>query len=261
MGASSQLVATCDCKRTFHTHGDQNMYRRHGCRCEPCRKAALRKRKYAQVHHPKLGANKYDVIDATDCKKAIGILLKQGWSYNQIAVAAGIPGSAQHVCRIYLHKSRVTKYTQARIANAYKKLNKAHSGSSAKVSGEPASRCLQALATNGWTIAAIIRHTDATFSRQYLDHIRSGRQNKVTLATHQKVMDIYYQLRFKQCNDANSVPCRTIAKRNGWKPVGYWEDIVKGIPAEDEPLMNDRAVMGRRKRKEERQRAYQDNQA
>lgn len=221
-----------------HKHAENTTcYTAHRCRCTRCTqgnsaRANATRRQQAYGRYERRRADVLPVI------AHIRYLQGFGYSYERIAAAAGVNSRS-----VYLANTMQLKFMFARVARAIldvtPNLDELPGGTRIPTRG--AVRRLQALATRGWSIAAVAREIGS--DRKRLSHW--GSQPQIVLRHHRALAAAYEHLWDAEPPsegpwDARTIK-RTIARATaaGWAPPLAWDDIDN----DPEPQTGDQVVV------------------
>jgi hypothetical protein len=193
-------------------HGTLTAYAKHGCRCEPCRRAAAKASK-AWRRDTYLGIVK--LVDAQPLKDHVAMLMASGMSFRAIALTAGY--TSRNALADSMTRSRVRPATMARILAVSPKRDNRRD---AYVDATGSRRRLQALAVNGYStryLAGRLGHKHAAT----VQDIGSGKTPTVRYRTMDAIRDLYEELWDRPGGNARSA---SIARAKGWLPALAWDD-------------------------------------
>ncbi len=215
---------SCPHRNPAHQHGQRVTYIVDRCRCEPCAAAnSAYERQRIRSH----AYGRFDsLVEANDVRAHVQQLRTCGMGIRRIAEAAGVTRST--VTNLLYGKRnrppsrRVTGDTARRIQGV---ADVAVTGLAAHalVDSSGSRRRLQALATLGWSTAALARR--AGINRQRLD--RALTRDRSSAATTLAVAKLYDAL-WSTTAPPSAAATRTmrVARGRGWVPPLAWDDEI-----------------------------------
>lgn len=226
-----------------HKHAvNTTCYTAHKCRCAPCRQGntdrmALARRQQAYGRYERRRADPLPVI------AHIRYLQGFGYSYERIAAVAGVSGRT-----IYRLNTVQLRFVFARVAHAILAVTPSIDdlADGHLIPSRGAVRRIQALATRGWSIAAVAR--EMGWNRTGLSHVLH--RPELQLRTHRRIAEVYERLWNAEPPaegpwDRRSID-RTIAHATaaGWLPPLAWDDIDNDVQpsAGDEGVVDEIAI-------------------
>lgn len=218
----------CPHRNPAHQHGRRVTYFADRCRCEPCAAAnSAYERQRIRSH----AYGRFDgLVDAGDVRAHVERLRSCGLGIRRIAEIAGVPRSTVtkllYGKRNRLPSRRVSADTARRIQGVAD-LAVTQLAAHALVDSCGSRRRLQALATLGWSTAALARR--AGINRQRLD--RALTRDRTTAATAMAVTMLYDAL-WSISAPPSAAATRTLrtARDYGWVPPLAWDDDEIDLP-------------------------------
>lgn len=144
------------------------------------------------------------------------MLLESGMSQPYLAKVSGV--SVSSINRL-IYPGLYSRRVLPRVANALMAVQ-AVPAPSVLVSGIPAQRRIHALACMGWTHSHIAARSGV--SESVIQALSSGRRQRVTRQTHEKIAGVYEEISMTFGPERRS---RLLATRKRWIPPLGWDDI------------------------------------
>lgn len=209
-------------------HGTVSAYSA-GCRCKLCRdaSAAWKRNAYRQAAYGRWEP----YVDAEPVRGWVRELMAVGIGWQQVAALADV-SKATVANLIYGDPRRgnaPSKRIRPETARRLLAVSKDPSNIVKWVDAVGSCRRLRAMAVNGWTMKALASR--CSLADQTLGDIASGRRAQIWASTAQEIRSLFTQMWNKQPPEGTlrerraAGIARSIAKRNGWMPVGAWDDI------------------------------------
>lgn len=207
-----------------HSHAEKTTcYTAHGCKCDPCRVAnnARARDRRRQIAY---GRWTRGMVPVADVVGHIRHLQDFGYSYDHIAAAAGVNARS-----LYMASTGRLTSVQGRVAGAVLAVHPTLDdlGPRTLIPSRGARRRIQALGTQGWSIAAVAARADLTRDRLshfiWFDHIQVHR--------HRQIAAVYEQLWDAPPPSTTPADRRSItltknrAAAEGWASPLAWDDI------------------------------------
>ncbi len=152
-------------------------------------------------------------IPTTPIIRRIRALQQAGWTYPEIAAAAGVDRRTVHNIMTgyvaHVHQRTATTIVGLRPADAPN-----------RVPGIGTCRRIQALALMGWPITWTGREVGMRGSQ--VNELMAGRRKRIPRAQAEAVKALFEK---RWMTPGPSVQARTVALRNGWVPALAWDDI------------------------------------
>lgn len=223
-----QTAITKPCThKTHHPHGTNARAALDGCKCQPCRDAAYRATKQWRA---RVATRGHVYVDATPARDHIRRLQDAGLGWKRIADLAGVANTSVYAL-LYGRRGKPPS-TKARRETITKILavpmpSVDDLGARVPVDATGTRRRLQALATQGWTLAQLAARAGLP-DRQAVD--RAMRASTTSAGTARTIRALYDQLWNQRPTPANrheqAAITRTIryAKKQGWAPPLAWDD-------------------------------------
>lgn len=209
-------------------HGTVSKYSG-GCRCTPCKAASAAWKRHA--HRQAAYGRWKPYVDAEPARAWVRELMAAGIGWQQVAALAGLSKSTVANLlygdpqRGLAPSKRVRPETERRLLA----VSKDPSNIVKVVDAVGSCRRLRAMAVNGWTMKLLASH--CSLSEQTIGDIASGRRTQIYPSTAREIRSLFKQLWNKQPPEGTVQErraagiARAMAKRNGWMPVGAWDDI------------------------------------
>ena len=212
-----------------HRH-DTNCYNQHRCRCGSCRDALAT---YARDVRKQKAYGRWDARarhDVAPVAEHIAQLKAFGYSYEQIAHAAGVNSHS-----VYLVAHDRLKFVHGRVAHAILAVEPSlrDLGPGTLIDARGARRRLQALACMGWAMSTVAHRSGLAHSTV----VGASTSEQVTLRTHDAIATVFEELWCTPAPNASmyerrsATVARARAARAGWLPPAAWDDIDQ----DDEP--------------------------
>lgn len=199
-------------------HGTYSRYIRHACRCNLCRDAGRR-------YRLRLGYDRVNGtprrVDNTQARVHAEQLVARGWTYDQIAAAAGVSAGSIH--DLYTGRYKTTARASAEaILNV--RLDQTPPIPRRLIDATGTRRRLQALMVLGYTLPNIAGRVGAGVSS--LQQTTDGRWTSVRSTTAAKVERVYRQLSTLPAPQSRfAEQARNQAMAEGWHGPMAWDNI------------------------------------
>jgi hypothetical protein len=198
-------------------HGTVSGYTSFACRCDACRRAAVRYTKQWRVDRL---AGKTRKVDATPAHDHLRMLMAAGMTPNAICAAAG--WKSRNSIASVLNQSQVTRPMMAKVLA----IPLGDSRPNGYTDATGTRRRLQALSANGWPSRRIA--AEAGLDHATVLDIQSGQKATVRRATASAIADAYDRL---WATDGGSTKTRRWAARQGFAVPLAWDDDTLDDPA------------------------------